>query len=62
MNIMSAFKRGQEKGLGKFTRDDDVRIRPAKEEDTRAKGKDLSKEVFGNNDNPAVRGTREGFS
>jgi hypothetical protein len=59
---MSAFKKGQEKGLGKFTRDDDVRIRPAKEENTRDPGKNISKEVFNNNDSPAVRGTREGFS
>ena len=26
------------------------------------KGKDLSKEIFDNNDSAAIRGTREGFS
>jgi hypothetical protein len=51
-------KEGWEKGLGKYTKNDDVNIRPAKEENPRAKGKDLSKAVYGDNDAPAIRGGR----
>jgi hypothetical protein len=58
--MAKAKREGWQKGLGKFA--DAVKVNQVPGDDPEAKGKNVSKEVYGNNDNPAYRGTREGFS
>ena len=55
-----AKKQGYEKGFGKYSTPVKLNEGP-KLQDT-DKGKDLSKQIYDNNDSAAIRGTREGFS
>jgi hypothetical protein len=55
---MAKKKEGWEKGLGPFSKDNDMPLRPAKGDNNgSAKGTEL-KEVWSNNDAPAIRGGR----
>ena len=55
---MSAFKKGQKSGLGKYS--DDAKLNQGRAlEDTR-RGTDLSKPVYDDNDSAGVRGGRPG--
>jgi hypothetical protein len=58
MEIM-AKKQGWEIGLGKYAAP--VKLTNAPEPDNGLKGKEVAKEVYENDDNPAVRGGRPRF-
>ena len=54
-----AKKQGWEIGLGKYAAP--VKLTNAPEPDNGLKGKEVAKEVYENDDNPAVRGGRPRF-
>jgi len=56
---MAKKKQGWEIGLGRYAAP--VKLNEGKGDDPSAKGKDVSKEVYENDDNPAVRGGRPRF-
>ena len=55
-----AKKESWQKGQGKFS--SEVKINKGKGDNPEAKGNNLSRVVYDENDKPAVRGTRPGFS
>ena len=55
-----AKKQGWQQGQGKFSKE--VKLTEGKPLEDTQKGKDLSKEIYDNNNSAAIRGTREGFS